>query len=140
VAIEAGDTASANAAWGQAEVLAGLTDVPVRERLDAARSLPDSLSWSLWGAVNGNISAMYAAACGYRDASGTRRNRVQAVRWYLAMLSAGDGDGVHEAINLARHMSQAQIREAGRLAGQEKHAVALLMTTGKSPLRRLFRL
>jgi TPR repeat protein len=89
-------------------------------------TMQDGLSWCLWGAVNGNASAMWAAACCYRDAIGTRRNRVQAVRWYLAMLSVGDGEGVHEAITLAKSMSEAQIREAGRLAGREDDATLLL--------------
>ncbi|MGH6657138.1 MAG: hypothetical protein ACRDVE_18295 [Actinocrinis sp.] len=48
--------------------------------LGAAETEQDALSWSLWGAVNGNVSAMFSAACCYRDAIGTRRNRVQAVR------------------------------------------------------------
>lgn len=140
-AIETGDTTTAMAAWNQAEVLAELTNVPVRERLDAATSMADGLSWSLWGAANGNASAMFTAACCYRDAVGTGRNRIQAVRWYLAMLSTGDGDGdgVHEAIILATRMSEAHIREAGRLAGRENDAVALLKTTHSTSLRRLLR-
>jgi hypothetical protein len=77
--------------------------------------------------VDGNISAMFTAGCCYRDGVGTRRNCVQAVRWYLAMLACGDGDGVHEAIELVkRGMTDAQIVEAGRLAAQEGEASALI--------------
>ncbi|MGH6657139.1 MAG: hypothetical protein ACRDVE_18300 [Actinocrinis sp.] len=47
------------------------------------------------------------------------------------MLRAGDGDGVHEAIIFARHMSEADIRTAGRLARHEGLAPALLMTVDK---------
>jgi TPR repeat protein len=137
--IEAGDTTTATDAWNQAESLAGLTDVSVRDRPDAATSMPDGLSWSLWGAANGNASAMFAAACCYRDAVGTRRNGVQAVRWYLAMLSTGDGDGVYGAITLAKHMSEAHIREAGRLAGRENDAAALLESTDRPSWRRPLR-
>jgi TPR repeat protein len=101
--------------------------VPVRDRLGSAACHADGLSWSLWGAVGGNVSAMFTAACCYRDGVGARRDRVQAVRWYLAMLACGDGDGVHEAIELVkRGMTDAQIVEAGRLAGQEGDAWSLI--------------
>lgn len=139
-AIETGDVTAAQAAWGEAEQLGGLTEMHARQRLDTAATLQDGLSWCLWGAVNGKASAMWAAACGYRDAVGTRRDRVQAVRCYLAMLSVQDGDGVHEAIVLARRMSEAQIREAARLAGREDDAVLLLPLPGdRTRLNRLLR-
>lgn len=139
-AIEAGDVAEAQAVWRQAERLGGLAEMQVRHRMDTAATLADGLSWCLWGAVGGSASAMWAAACCYRDAVGTRRDRVQAVRWYLAMLSVRDGDGVHEAIVLAKRMSEAQIRQAARLAGREADAVALLsLPQDRSRLGRLLR-
>ena len=138
--IEAGDTATAQAAWDQAGQLGGLTEVQVRQRMDTAATLQDGLSWCLWGAVNGSASAMWAAACCYWDAVGTRLNRVQSVRWYLAMLSVRDGDGVHEAIMVAKRMSEAQIREAARLAGRDDDAALLLPLPGdRSRINRLFR-
>jgi len=139
-AIEAGDVVGAQAAWGEAERLGGLAEMQVRQRMDTAATLPDGLSWCVWGAVGGSASAMWAAACCYRDAVGTRRDRVQAVRWYLAMLSVRDGDGVHEAIVLAKRMSEAQIRQAARLAGREADEVALLSVAGdRSRFGRLLR-
>ncbi len=127
VAIEAGDSAAAQFAWDEAESLGDLAGVPVRDRLDAIECHEDGLSWSLWGAAAGNTSAMFTAACCYRDGVGSRRDRVQAVRWYLAMLAHGDGDGVHEAIEVVRQgMTDEQILEAGRLAGQEAEARSLI--------------
>lgn len=127
VAIEAGDLAKAQVDWDEAERLGNLAGVPVRERLDLVQCQEDGLSWSLWGAVAGKTSAMFTAACCYRDGVGSRRDRVQAVRWYLAMSAHGDGDGVHEAIEVAKQgMTDAQILKAGRLAGQETGARSLI--------------
>jgi uncharacterized protein len=126
-AIEAGDSAGAQVAWDEAERLGNLAGVPVRDRFDLIERQEDGLSWSLWGAVAGNTSAMFAVACCYRDGVGSRRDRVQAVRWYLAMLAHGDGDGVHEAIEVVRQgMTDAQILKAGRLAGLEAEARSLI--------------
>jgi hypothetical protein len=49
------------------------------------------------------------------------------------MLSVVDGDGEHEAITLAKSMSEAQIREAGRLAGREGDATLLLRSLRDRP-------
>ncbi|MFI1840219.1 hypothetical protein [Streptomyces olivaceoviridis] len=55
---------------------------------------------------------------------------MQAVRWFLVMLAHGDGNGIHEAIQLAkaRAMDEEQIREAGRLARAPGSAEALIDT------------
>ncbi|MGX1887603.1 hypothetical protein [Streptomyces sp. NPDC055287] len=73
---------------------------------------------------------MNAAACWYRDGFGTAPDPVQAVRWFFVMLAHGDGDGIHEAIQLARAgaLDEEQIREAGRLAGDPGAAEALIGT------------
>jgi uncharacterized protein len=128
-AVEIDDAQSAAVAWGEAERLGGLVGVAVRDRLGSATCDEDGLSWSLWGAVGGNVSAMCTAACCYRDGVGTRRDYVQALRWYLTMFVCGDGDGVHNAIELVkRGMTDAQIVQAGRLAGAEQGAQSLIRT------------
>ncbi|WP_370378070.1 hypothetical protein [Catenulispora sp. GAS73] len=127
LAIEAGDSVGARAAWDEAERLGRLAGVSVRDRLDSIACHEDGLSWSLWGAANGNPSAMFSAACCYRDGVGTRRDRMQAVRWYLVMVAHGDGDAAHDAMEVAKQgMTDAQILEAGRLAGQEAWARSLI--------------
>lgn len=73
---------------------------------------------------------MNAAACSYRDGFGTAPDPVQAVRWFFVMLAHGDGNGVHEAIQLAKAgaLDAEQIREAGRLADDPASAKALINT------------
>ncbi|MBO4259118.1 tetratricopeptide repeat protein [Streptomyces griseorubiginosus] len=77
-------------------------------------------------AESGHASAMFAAARRYRDGIGCAADPVQAVRWFLAMLDRGNGDGIHEAIRMAPSMTADQIREAGRLSGRESEAESLL--------------
>ncbi|MFE4414125.1 hypothetical protein [Streptomyces sp. NPDC056821] len=73
---------------------------------------------------------MNAAACWYRDGFGTAPDPVQAVRWFFVMLVHGDGNGIHEAIQLAKAgaLDEKQMREAGRLAGDPGSADALIST------------
>ncbi len=61
------------------------------------------------------------AACWYRDGFGGPVDLVQALRWYLAMLSVG-GDGTHEAHQIVPMMTNDEIHEAGRLAGRISEA------------------
>lgn len=90
----------------------------------------EALSWCVWAAERGHAGAMEAAAHRYRDGAGTARDPVQALRWFLAMLARGDGDGVHEAVQMVKAggVSEEQIREAGRLAGDSEAAEALIST------------
>lgn len=93
------------------------------DRLAAVDRDEEALTWYLWAAERGDAGAMFAAACWYRDGFGTPRDPVQAMRWYFTMLGQGNGDGVHEALKLAKSgMTDEQIREAGRLAGSPDEA------------------
>ncbi|RAY11296.1 hypothetical protein DPM19_31615 [Actinomadura craniellae] len=76
---------------------------------------------------------MFAAALCYRDGTGTAPDPVQAVRWFLNMLDVGNGDGVHEAIQLARSMTEEQINQAAKLAGREPDAHTLISTAHRLP-------
>ena len=78
----------------------------------------EALQWYVKGAEAGDKGSMFAAACWYRDGFGGPVDLVQALRWYLAMLDIGSGDGIHEAHQIAPAMSDDQIRAAGRLAGR----------------------
>ncbi|MET9672431.1 tetratricopeptide repeat protein [Streptomyces sp. NPDC006482] len=90
----------------------------------------EALTWYLWAAERGHTGAMNAAACWYRDGFGTDPDPVQAVRWFFVMSAYGDGDGVHEAIELAKSggVDEHQVREAGRLANDPAAAEALIAT------------
>jgi hypothetical protein len=69
---------------------------------------------------------MLAAARRFRDGIGTIADPIQAVRWFLSPLDRGNGDGIHEAIELASSMTIDQIREAGRLSGYSDEAELLI--------------
>ncbi|MDL4816183.1 hypothetical protein [Actinomadura opuntiae] len=71
---------------------------------------------------------MLAAANWYRDGLGGPADRVQAVRWFIAMLTMGDGNGVHHAVQLAKTMTDEEIREAARLARKPEAGDALIAT------------
>ncbi|MER6275524.1 tetratricopeptide repeat protein [Streptomyces sp900105245] len=90
----------------------------------------EALGWYVWAAERGHTGAMNAAACWCRDGIGTTPDLIQAVRWFFVMLARGDGDGIHEAIRLAKAgaLDEEQIREAGRLARALGSAEALIST------------
>lgn len=95
----------------------------------------EALRWYLRAAHAGHARAMFVAGCWYRDGHGTDPDPVQAVRWFLAMLGAGCGDGVHEAIQLADSMTDEEIRRAAELAGDPICGDALVSTVrGRAPL------
>ncbi|MGV9688457.1 tetratricopeptide repeat protein [Streptomyces sp. NPDC003444] len=100
------------------------------DRLSALDRDEEALGWYVRAAERGHTGAMNAAACWYRDGFGTAPDPVRAVRWFLALLAHGDGDGAHEAIRLVRTgaLTEEQIREAGRLAGDPGAAEALIGT------------
>lgn len=91
----------------------------------------EAIDWYVKAASRGHIGAMDVAACWFRDGTAGTPDPVQAVRWFLAMLNYGDGDGVHEAIHVARGMSADQIREAARLAGRVGDGEALIATVSR---------
>ncbi len=88
----------------------------------------DAFSWYMKAAIGGHSPAMFAVAVRFRDGRGAVGNEVQALRWFLKMLTVGDGDGIHEAIQMARSMSDADIRKAGRMAGDKSVAETLIRT------------
>ncbi|MCD0445782.1 sel1 repeat family protein [Glycomyces sp. A-F 0318] len=108
-------------------VLAGAV---LADRLSGLDRDEEALGWYVWAAERGHTGAMHAAACWYRDGFGSAPDPVQAVRWWFTMLAHGEGDGVHDAIALARSgaLDERQIREAGRLAGTPASAEALIDT------------
>ncbi|MFF3845844.1 tetratricopeptide repeat protein [Streptomyces sp. NPDC002328] len=79
-------------------------------------------------ARSGHDGAMYVAACWHRDATAGRRDRVEALKWFLLMLDAGNADGVHEAVQLARLMTDEEIRRAGVVSGRRGEAEAMVET------------
>jgi TPR repeat protein len=87
----------------------------------------EALWWYVRGAEIGHQGCMFAAACWYRDGFGGPVDLVQSLRWYLAMLNAGNGDGVHEAHKIVPMMTDDQIHEAGRLAGRISEADVLVI-------------
>lgn len=93
-----------------------------------------SLQWYLAAALRGDATAMHVVGCRYRDGVGTAPDNVQAVRWFLAMLERRNGDGVHDAIDLARSaaMTDEEIRTAGQLAGRPVEAQALIDVVRRS--------
>jgi len=67
-----------------------------------------ALRWYVRGAHAGHAGSMFAAACWYRDGFGGPVDLVQALRWYLAMLEVGNGDGVHQAHHIVPMMTDDQ--------------------------------
>jgi uncharacterized protein len=107
------------------------------DRLGALDRDEEALTWLLWAAERGFVDAMFAAACWYRDGIGTARDEVQAMRWYFTMLDHGNGDGVHEAIQLAKGgMTDEQIRAAARLAGREAEGEVTIQVVEDDRRRR----
>ncbi|MFF1675140.1 tetratricopeptide repeat protein [Streptomyces sp. NPDC058256] len=99
------------------------------DRLAAVDKDAEALNWYLYAAQRGHAGSMFATGCSYRDGLGTAPDPVQAVRWFLAMLDKGNGDGIHEAIRLAKQgMTEEQIRTAGQLASRPSEAEALIHT------------
>ena len=88
---------------GVSEAYAVLGDRLSEQDLDK-----EALRWYLRAAESGHQGSMFAAACWYRDGFGGPVNLVQALRWYLAMLTVGSGDGIHHAHELAPRMTVAQ--------------------------------
>lgn len=82
-------------------------------------------------AEGGVPKAMFTLASWCRDGVGGPIDFVQAVRWFLGLLDFGNGDGVHEAISLARSMPVEEIKQAARLAGRGADADALIRAAGR---------
>ncbi|MET8838222.1 tetratricopeptide repeat protein [Micromonospora sp. NPDC004540] len=106
--------------WLRQAAEAGITEAYPRlgDRLSERDLDEEALQWYLRGAEAGDKGSMFAAACWYRDGFGGPVDLVQALRWYLAMLNAGSGDGIHEAHAIVPRMTADEIHEAGRLSGR----------------------
>jgi TPR repeat protein len=83
------------------------------------------------GSGAGDPKAMAILADYCRDGRGGEKDVLEAVRWYLRLLDFGNGDGVHEAIQLARSMTDEQIVRAAQLAGRASDAQALIQVARK---------
>jgi TPR repeat protein len=106
--------------WLRQAAAAGITEsyAALGDRLSALDLDEEALGWYVRGAHAGHRGCMYAAANWHRDGFGGPVDLVQALRWYLRMLDAGSGDGIHEAHRIVPGMSDDEIHEAGRLAGR----------------------
>ncbi|MFE3185526.1 tetratricopeptide repeat protein [Streptomyces violascens] len=100
------------------------------DKLSAQGNLDEALIFYVRAAKSGHVPAMLLVGRRYRDGIGAPSNLVQAVRWFLAMLDRGNGDGVHEALELVPEMTVEQIREAGRLSNREADAEVLIRRKG----------
>jgi hypothetical protein len=85
-----------------------------------------ALQWYLGAALSSHVPSMLAAAERLEDGSGGSVDRVQALRWLLEPMNVGNGDGIHHAIELARSMTEVEIREAGHLSGRPDDAEVLI--------------
>lgn len=88
----------------------------------------EALACYVRAASQGHVGAMNAAACWHRDGTAGPRDLVQSARWFLTMLRYGNGDGVHEAGMIAGDMTDEEIREAARLAGDVAMGEAIIFT------------
>ncbi|MEO3816098.1 hypothetical protein [Plantactinospora sp. B24E8] len=115
----AGRTADA-VPWLRQAAEAGVVEAyPVLgDRLSELDLDEEALRWYLRGAEAGDRGSMFAAACWYRDGFGGPVDLVQALRWYLALLTVGSGDGIHEAHLIVPNMTKDEIYRAGRLSGR----------------------
>jgi TPR repeat protein len=86
----------------------------------------EALHWYVAGAEHGQANCMFAAGSWYRDGVGTSVNLVQGLRWFIAMLNVGRGEGVHEAHQMVSQMSEDDIRDAASLAGRPSDAEIFL--------------
>jgi TPR repeat protein len=109
--------------WARVAALAGVTEAyPLLAKklakFDQRDADGEALAWCVKGAEDGHVGCMFVAARRYRDGFGGPVDLVQSLRWFIAMLNAGNGDGLHEAHGVVPHMTPAQIREAAVLAGR----------------------
>ncbi|MBQ0981178.1 tetratricopeptide repeat protein [Micromonospora sp. M61] len=86
----------------------------------------EAFEWYLFGAAAGQSNCMFVVGSWYRDGIGTSVDLVRGLRWFIAMLNEGSGDGVHEAHKLVSRMTSEEVREAVRLAGRPFDAEVFL--------------
>ncbi len=84
------------------------------------------------GAARGDTTAMHMTARWLRDGTAGAPDREAALVWFFRMLGEGDADGVHEAIEMAKSMTDEQIRRAGERAGRTAEAEAMIGTVRRN--------
>ncbi|MEV6738546.1 tetratricopeptide repeat protein [Streptomyces sp. NPDC051104] len=89
---------------------------------------PHAVAALLRSAAAGGVDDAYGVLGDLLTAMG---QSVEALKWYLKKIHAGDADGLHEAITLARGMTDEEIRRAGELAGCPGEAEAMVGTVHK---------
>ncbi|MFG2820054.1 tetratricopeptide repeat protein [Kitasatospora sp. NPDC048365] len=116
-------------AWELMQLAADLgrveADAEIADRLAGEGRREEALGRYVTAAAGGHVDAALTAARWFRDGVGTTPDPVQALRWFLDLMSLGDMSGVHECHLLAATASVEQILEAGRLARQERYAETL---------------
>lgn len=119
--------------WLRRAAEAGVTDSypHLANRLSELDIDEEALRWYVRAAEAGHQGCMFAAACWYRDGFGGPVDLVQALRWYLVMLDAGNGDGLHEAHQIVPSMTDDEIHEAGRQAGRILDAHIFVVRRGQ---------
>lgn len=113
---------TAAADFGIPEAAAELGDA-----LAGANRSEEAVAWYRKASLGGHTGAMNVLGSWFRDGVVGEPDLVEALHWFLAMLNYGDGDGMHEAIQLVPLMSKAQVREGARRAGREGDGEALLI-------------
>ncbi|MEU0556769.1 tetratricopeptide repeat protein [Dactylosporangium sp. NPDC006015] len=108
---------------GVAQAWAKLGDMLARVDRD-----DEAVECYLRAAEHRDVGAMFALGCWARDGIAGPPDNVQAVRWFLRMVDAGDRDGMQHAMELARSMTRDEVREAALLAGRHDLGEAILMS------------
>ncbi|MFE7440092.1 tetratricopeptide repeat protein [Streptomyces chartreusis] len=91
----------------------------------------EALKSYLQAATAGHDKAMYVVACWYRDGIVGEPDRVEALTWFFRSIATGNADPLHEALLMARDMSNAEILRAGKQSGQHGYAQAAVETVAK---------
>jgi TPR repeat protein len=127
VGVSATDTTDAITWLGRAAA-AGVSQAHPRlaDRLARAGRDTEALRHYVLAAESGDARCMFEAADRYRDGRGTPVDLVQSLRWYLAMLNHGDGDGIHQGHQIVDRMTDQQILDAGRQSGRTSEAETFL--------------
>lgn len=98
------------------------------DRLSERDQDEEALRWFVWAAERGHTGAMAAAGDWFRDGFGTPPDPQSALRWYITLLQYGDGDRLHDAIELVRatQLPADRVRAAAALAGRPSAGESLL--------------
>lgn len=89
---------------------------------------PGARGWYLRAAALKHAGAMRAAARYLRDGIGGEKNLVEAARWYFAAFDRGEGNALHDVLQLVRELTDDEVREAAVRAGNASLAESALLT------------